>query len=61
MTHYPDAATFEALSERFDLIPVYRRLYSDTMTPVTAFHRLDDGRQRLFVRECHRGRESRAL
>ena len=44
MTHYPDFATFRALSERFDLIPVYRRLYSDTMTPVTAFHRLDDGR-----------------
>jgi anthranilate synthase component 1 len=44
MTHYPDCATFETLSERFDLIPVYRRLYSDTMTPVTAFHRLDDGR-----------------
>jgi anthranilate synthase component 1 len=43
MTHYPDLATFEALSERFDLIPVYRRLQSDTMTPVTAFHRLDDG------------------
>ncbi len=43
MTHYPDLATFTALSERFDLIPVYRRLYSDTLTPVTAFHRLDDG------------------
>jgi anthranilate synthase component I len=44
MTHYPEFDTFRALSERFDLIPVYRRLYSDTMTPVTAFHRLDDGR-----------------
>ncbi|NLX55835.1 MAG: anthranilate synthase component I [Planctomycetaceae bacterium] len=43
MTHYPDLPTFTALSERFDLIPVYRRLYSDTLTPVTAFHRLDDG------------------
>ncbi len=26
-----------------DLIPVYRRLVSDTMTPVSAFHRLDEG------------------
>ncbi len=43
MTHYPDFATFQTLSERFDLIPVYRQLYSDTLTPVTAFRRLDDG------------------
>ncbi|MHB0955611.1 MAG: anthranilate synthase component I [Pirellulaceae bacterium] len=43
MTHSPDFATFSALCTTHDLIPVYRRLYSDTMTPVTAFHRLDEG------------------
>ena len=43
MTHLPDFETFESLCDAHDLIPVYRRLVSDTMTPVTAFHRLDDG------------------
>ncbi len=43
MTHTPDFQTFESLCGTYDLIPVYRRLVSDTMTPVTAFHRLDDG------------------
>jgi anthranilate synthase component 1 len=43
MTHLPDFSTFAALCDQYDLIPVYRRLVSDTMTPVTAFHRLDDG------------------
>ncbi len=43
MTHIPDFATFESLCNDYDLIPVYRRLVSDTMTPVSAFHRLDDG------------------
>ncbi len=43
MTHAPDFPTFQTLCSTYDLIPVYRRLVSDTMTPVTAFHRLDDG------------------
>ena len=43
MTHSPDFPTFRTLCSTYDLIPVYRRLVSDTMTPVTAFHRLDDG------------------
>ena len=43
MNHFPDFAKFSALCATHDLIPVYRRLYSDTLTPVTAFHRLDEG------------------
>ncbi len=43
MTHLPNFETFASLCEQHDLIPVYRRLVSDTMTPVSAFHRLDDG------------------
>jgi anthranilate synthase component I len=43
MNHFPDFATFSTLCATHDLIPVYRRLYSDTLTPVTAFHRLDEG------------------
>ncbi|NLF67731.1 MAG: anthranilate synthase component I [Candidatus Anammoximicrobium sp.] len=41
--HYPDWTTFRSLAEDYQLIPVYRRLVSDTLTPVTAFHKLDHG------------------
>ena len=41
--HLPDFVTFEPLASGFDLVPVYRRLVSDTLTPVSAFCRLDGG------------------
>jgi anthranilate synthase component 1 len=42
--HAPDFDTFQKLAQRADLVPVYRRLLSDALTPVTAFHKLDAGR-----------------
>jgi anthranilate synthase component I len=42
--HYPDFETFCQLARGVDLAPVYRRLVSDSLTPVSAFHRLDAGR-----------------
>jgi anthranilate synthase component 1 len=42
--HYPDFETFARLAEHADLVPVYRRLSSDSLTPVTAFHKIDAGR-----------------
>ncbi|MFW5692699.1 MAG: anthranilate synthase component I [Thermoguttaceae bacterium] len=42
--HYPDLDAFRALARDADLIPVYRRLTSDALSPVTAFHRIDAGR-----------------
>jgi anthranilate synthase component 1 len=41
--HFPDFATFEPLASGMDLVPVYRRLVSDTLTPVSAYCRLDGG------------------
>ncbi len=41
MTHFPDYATFEKLAEGVQLVPVYRRLLGDTLTPVSAFHKID--------------------
>jgi anthranilate synthase component 1 len=35
--HHPDFTTFSALAQTASLIPVYRLLYSDTLTPVSAF------------------------
>jgi len=43
MTHLPDFSTFQNLARRHQLVPVYRCLVSDTLTPVTAFRQLDTG------------------
>ena len=42
--HYPDFNRFRELAQDADLVPVYRRLVSDSLTPVTAFHKIDAGR-----------------
>ncbi len=42
-THYPDLETFTRLAAGVHLVPVYRRLIGDGLTPVSAFHKLDDG------------------
>ena len=41
--HYPDFATFSRLASGVHLVPVYRRLLGDSLTPVSAFHKLDAG------------------
>ncbi|KAA1260012.1 Anthranilate synthase component 1 [Rubripirellula obstinata] len=43
MMHLPDEKTFAKLAVENDFVPVFRRLLSDTLTPVTAFRLLDDG------------------
>ncbi len=43
MAHFPDFATFSKLAEGADYVPVYRRVLSDVLTPVSAFHKIDDG------------------
>jgi anthranilate synthase component 1 len=43
MPLYPDFKTFRELARDCQIIPVYRRLVSDTLTPVTAFHKIDTG------------------
>ena len=42
--HRPDYHRFRELAQGADLVPVYRRLVSDSLTPVSAFHRIDSGR-----------------
>jgi len=42
--HFPDSDTFRRLARHAQLVPVYRRLVSDSLTPVSAFHKLDAGR-----------------
>lgn len=43
MSYGPTFSAFEAAADGVDLVPVYRRLTSDTLTPVSAFHRIDAG------------------
>jgi anthranilate synthase component I len=40
MPHVPDFATFSELAQSHELVPVYRQLLSDTLTPVSAYGRL---------------------
>jgi anthranilate synthase component 1 len=44
MAHFPDFATFSKLAAGADYVPVYRRVLSDVLTPVSAFHKIDDGK-----------------
>lgn len=41
--HLPDFESFQKLAAGHDLAPVYRKLLSDALTPVSALHLLDDG------------------
>jgi anthranilate synthase component 1 len=43
MAHIPDFEQFQDLSRRYDVVVVYRRLISDSLTPVSAFRRIDTG------------------
>lgn len=43
MKTIPNLDEFRQLATQYDLVPVYRRLLSDTLTPVSAFRLLDDG------------------
>ena len=43
MKHYPDFETFKRLAAGVELVPVYRRLLGDALTPVSAFHKIDAG------------------
>ena len=41
--HRPSLAEFQELARSYSLVPVYRQLVGDTLTPVTAFGKIQDG------------------
>src|SRR5215208_5389321 len=43
MHHLPDLPEFLELAKHHRLVPVYRQLVGDTLTPVTAFRKIQDG------------------
>lgn len=42
--YFPTLTDFQTLTEKGNLIPVYREIMADMDTPVSAFRKLDDGR-----------------
>ena len=43
MNHFPDFKHFSELAQQENLIPVYRRIFADSLTPLSAFARIDTG------------------
>ncbi|MSQ94373.1 MAG: anthranilate synthase component I [Gemmataceae bacterium] len=43
MSHQPELPRFLELAKQHRLVPVYRQLVGDTLTPVIAFHKIQDG------------------
>jgi len=41
LTYYPDLNEFKKLAKQGNLIPVYREIFADTETPVSAFKKLN--------------------
>ena len=40
---YPDIETFRKKAQKGNLVPVYKELLADMLTPVSAFMRVDTG------------------
>jgi len=53
--YFPDFATFQSLSSRGNLIPVYREIMADMDTPVSAFCKIDDGRYSFLLESIEGG------
>lgn len=53
--YYPDFRTFQNLSGRGNLIPVYREIMADLDTPVSAFRKIDDGRYAFLLESIEGG------
>src|SRR5438093_2203042 len=43
MRHQPDLPSYLELAKHYRLVPIYRQLVGDTLTPVTAFRAIQEG------------------
>ncbi|MCA9250143.1 MAG: hypothetical protein KDA54_03330, partial [Phycisphaerales bacterium] len=53
----PSLPEFEALAKSADMVPVYCRILSDQLTPVSAFARLAENEEHAFLFESVVGGE----
>jgi len=58
MNAFPSLEDYRTLASEFDFVPIYRRLLSDQLTPVSAFRLLDDGHSPACLFESVVGGES---
>ena len=54
--YYPSFADFKKLMDKGNAIPVYRRLFADSLTPVSAFRKIDE-KEPAFLFESAAGAE----
>ena len=52
---FPDFTGFARLAAHGNLVPVYREIMADMDTPVTAFHKIDDGRHSFLLESIEGG------
>ncbi|MEM8736547.1 MAG: anthranilate synthase component I [Planctomycetota bacterium] len=57
MPAQPKLGRFQELATEYQLVPVYRKLFSDSLTPVSAFRLLDDGQSAACLFESVIGGE----
>ena len=43
MRYFPSLPEFFELASAYSVVPIYRQLLGDTLTPVTAFHKIQEG------------------
>lgn len=55
--YFPKIKEFKALSETANLVPVYREVLADTDTPVSAFLKIDDGKEAFLLESVVGGSE----
>jgi len=58
---FPDFTGFARLAAHGNLVPVYREIMADMDTPVTAFHKIDDGRHSFYWKVSRGGRNGAAI
>ncbi len=52
---YPDFEEFAKRTKRGNLIPVYKEIFADMETPVSAFRKIDDGRYSFLLESAEGG------
>lgn len=60
MSYYPSLSDFKKLADTANVIPVYRHVAADCLTPPLAFRKLAEGSEHAFLFESVTGREKLA-
>jgi anthranilate synthase component I len=54
-TYYPTFEEFKELSRKGNVVPVYRQLFADTLTPVSAFQKISDTDHAFLLESAYGG------